>query len=244
MDKMIYLAMAGTSQALELQTARANNLANVNTIGFRADLVGSTTFNVPGEGFQDGSSIVGGLLGNDFRAGKFIPTGGPLDVAIADQGWFVLQTPDGGEAFTRAGNFKIDANGVLTSAGGLPVLGSAGVINIPQADAIMIGQDGTISVLPFGSSPGASIVIDQLKLVNPPLAQLEKGVDSFFHFKGAQSSEIDPKVTVISGGVEGSNVDAIQEMVSMISSARLYEAQMNMMRAAQENDENAAQILQ
>jgi flagellar basal-body rod protein FlgF len=246
MDKIIYIAMAGAKLALDAQTLRANNLANSETVGFKADLSANHSVAIQGEGFQDRATVSGQGLGSDFRAGKFIPTGGQLDVAIADQGWFVVQAADGTEGLTRAGEFSLNVNGMLVNADGLQVIGSGGPINIPPATTIDIGDDGTISILPVasaGSPAGASEVIGQLKLVNPPVDQLSKGADGLFRYQGGTTA-VDPTVQVISGGVEGSNVNAVQEMIGMIAVARLYEAQVNFLKAAEEQEGSAAQILQ
>ena len=151
MDRLIYTAMSGSAQALEQQAIVANNLANASTTGFRAQL---ETYRAVPMSFGDGSSIndnttrtfvLSSTPTADYTPGPIQQTGNPLDVAIQGPGWLSVQTADGTEAYTRAGNFQVDAQGQIVTPTGYPLQPS---ISIPSsATSITIGSDGTFEIL-------------------------------------------------------------------------------------------------
>src|ERR1700676_2074953 len=180
MDRLIYTAMTGAAQALEQQSVVANNLANTSTTGFRAQLANFR--NVP-MSFGDGSAInnettrtfvLSATPGADFTPGPISQTGNPLDVAVQGPGWLTVQTADGNEAYTRAGNLHVDQNGQVVTANNLPVIGNGGPLAVPPGSRVTIGRDGTVSVLAPGDLPTAIAVVDQLKLVNPSPATMQR----------------------------------------------------------------------
>lgn len=250
MDRLIYTAMTGASQTLEQQTVIANNLANVSTAGFRAQLA---AFRAVPMNFGDGTTIdpttrtfvLSSTPGADFTPGPISHTGNPLDVAVQGPGWLAVQTPDGNEAYTRAGNLHVDENGQLVTASNLPVTGSGGPISIPPGAEVTIGTDGTISALTPGDPPTAVAVVDQIKLVNPAPASMLRGDDGLFRTVGGDAdTDADPNVTLASGAVEGSNVNAVAAMVSMISNARQFQMQTKLLQTAEQNEQSANQLLQ
>jgi flagellar basal-body rod protein FlgF len=250
MDRLIYTAMTGASQTLEQQATVANNLANVSTTGFRAQL---STYRSAPMNFGDGSTInpdttrtfvLSSTPGADFAPGAISQTGNPLDVAIQGQGWLSVQTADGNEAYTRAGNLHVDQNGQLVTASNLPVVGSGGPISIPPGAEVTIGKDGTITALMPGDPPAALAVIDQLKLVNPSPGSLQRGDDGLFRAADGQPADADATVTVASGALEGSNVNPVAAMVSMITNARQFQMQTKLLQTADQNEQTANQLLQ
>lgn len=233
---MIYVALAGANQAFEAQGVHANNLANSATRGFRADRVQFATIEL--NGGQDITryfpQIESGAT--DFKTGTPVATGNNLDVAISGDGWFVVKSQDGKEAYTRNGNFKVDQNGVLKTANDLSVLGDGGEITIPAHQNIAIGIDGTISIQDKTGDRETSVILDRLKLVKPEVATLVKNKEGLFVTKDNKPAESDSSVQVMGGYVETSNVNAIAEITNMISMARLYEMHLKLMSAAEEND--------
>src|SRR5579863_5222600 len=249
MDRLIYTAMSGSTQALEQQAIVANNLANASTTGFRAQLA---TFRAVPMAFGDGSSIndnttrtfvLSSTPGADYTPGPIQQTGNPLDVAIQGPGWLAVQTADGNEAYTRAGNLHVDANGQLMSANNLPVIGSSGPISVPPGSDITIGKDGTVSALVAGDPPQSIAVIDQLKLVNPDPNTLERGDDGLFHTTDGNPADADQTVALAPGSLEGSNVNPVAAMVSMITNARQFQMQTKLLQNADQNDQSANQLL-
>ncbi|CAH2803724.1 MAG: Flagellar basal-body rod protein FlgF [uncultured Paraburkholderia sp.] len=242
MDRLIYTAMSDSTQALEQQAIVANNLANASTTGFRAQLA---TFRAVPMSFGDGSSIndnttrtfvLSSTPGADYTPGPIQQTGNPLDVAIEGPGWLSVQTADGGEAYTRAGNLHIDQNGQLVNATNQVVLGNGGPVSVPPGAQITIGRDGTVTALTPGDPPTAVVTIDQLKLVNPDPQTLTRGDDG-------NPADADPIVAVAPASLEGSNVNPVSAMVSMITNARQFQMQTKLLESADKNDQAANQLL-
>jgi flagellar basal-body rod protein FlgF len=243
MDRMVYLAMSGAKQMLQAQAQAANNLANVSTTGFRADLEAMRAMPLFGPGAPSRVYAMAERPGIDFTPGPIEHTGNDLDVAIQGDGFIAVQAPDGSEAYTRAGNLKLNANGMLETGNGLQVLGNGGPIAIPPAETMQIGVDGTISIRPVGQEANTLAELDRIKLVNPPLDQLTKGADGLFRMKDGSTVPADATVMIQQGALETSNVNAVSEMINMITMQRNFELQVKAMHTAAENDSAAAQMM-
>ena len=228
MDALIYTAMSGAERALRGQQVHANNLANMDTGGFRANMELSTAQTLPGYGYDDRHMTQ--LQANTVltRQGTLKSTGRELDAAISGDGFFTVQGPTG-EAYTRAGAFALDPTGTLT-VNGMPVLGEGGPITLPEYSKIAIGQDGTISI----QSPGAATMqaIDKLKLVKAEAAELTKNEAGLLVARSGQPLASDAGVLVRPGHLEGSNVSAVEEMVATMSLNRTFEIQMKLFKAS------------
>lgn len=244
MDSMIYVAMSGASQTLLAQAVNSNNLANVNTTGFRADLAQAYSLPVFGPGLDTRVYAITENPGVNFSPGSSQSTGRELDVAVSGEGFIAVQAPDGVEAYTRAGDLRISSNGLLETGSGHPVLGNAGPIAVPPAEKLQIGKDGTINFLALGQAGGTLSEIDRIKLVAPPVSELEKGTDGLFRRTDGGTADADANVTLIAGALETSNVNVVDAMVNMISLARQFEMQVKLMEIAEQDDEVATQILQ
>jgi flagellar basal-body rod protein FlgF len=179
----------------------------------------------------------------DLRPGPAQQTGRNLDVAIDGRGWLAVQAPDGGEAYTRAGDLRIDTLGQLTTGTGLPLLGEGGPVAVPPYERIEIAVDGTISIQPAGGTPNTLVVVDRIKLVDPAPETLTKGEDGLIRIEGGGEAPADASVRVFSGMIEGSNVNGIDAMVRLIELSRQFELEVKMMKAAEENDRQAAQLM-
>jgi len=245
MDKALYLAMSGAKQNMLSQRAHANNLANVNTTGFKQDFAQARSISVFGPKFPSRAYALSERPGTDLSSGALIETGRSLDVAISGKGWIAVQAPDGSEAYTRAGDLSIDVNGLLKTGGGFPVIGNGGIISVPPSGKIEIGLDGTISVIPQGQTGGTLAEVDRIRLVNPDPANLEKGLDGLIHIKsGSPKVAPDAQVRLRSGLVEGSNVNAVASLIDIMSLSRQYEMQVKLMQNAKQNSEASARLLQ
>jgi flagellar basal-body rod protein FlgF len=249
MDRLIYTAMTGASQALEQQTVVANNLANVSTTGFRAQLANFRA--VPmgpdtASGVSDDTTrtfVLSSTPGSDMTPGAISQTGNPLDVAVDGPGWLTVQDANGDEAYTRAGNLHVAADGQLMTANNLPVIGTGGPIAVPPGAQITIGKDGTVSALAAGNAPSAVAVVDQLKLVNPQAGSLQRGDDGLFRTADGNPADADQSVTIVPGALEGSNVNPVAAMVAMITNARQFQLQTKMLTTADQNEQSANQLL-
>jgi flagellar basal-body rod protein FlgF len=244
MDRMLYVSMTGAKQILEAQGIVANNIANVSTGGFRADLHSFASQQIPGQGFPTRINAYNGGAGVNVESGPVSQTGRDLDVAINGPGWLAVQAPDGTEAYTRAGDLRLTPEGMLVTATGLPVLGDGGPVSLPPADQIAVGTDGTISIVPQGLGPQSASAVARLKLVNPPGTQLVKGPDGLIRTKDGQPAPADAAVKVVGGALEGSNVNAARALVEMIELQRLFDMQVKLMDTADQNAQTAQRLLQ
>ncbi len=243
MDHMLYVAMSGAKETLISQAANSNNLANADTPGFLADLNQFRSMPVFGPGYPTRVYAMDERHQIDYSRGPVKSTGHDLDLAIRGDGFLAVRAADGGEAYTRRADLGTDANGQLTNGAGLPVIGENGPIAIPPDAKIEIGADGTITIKPEGSQADALAVVDRIKLVNPALSELDKGEDGLLRLREGGEAPADAAVQVTPGLVEGSNVNPVNALVTMIDLSRRFEMQVKMMQAAKEADEHAASIL-
>ena len=243
MDRMLYVAMTGASETLRAQTVNNHNLANVSTTGFRADLAAFQSRAVDGTGFASRVYATNGTVGFDKNTGALLSTGRDLDIAINGDGWIAVQGPDGKEAYTRAGDLKVDPTGQLMTATGRPVLGDGGPINVPPYTSIFFARDGSISIVAQGQTPDTTSTVGRVKLVNPAFNDVERGDDGLFRMKDGSEAPPDANVQLSSGVIESSNVNTAEAMVNMIELARQFEMQVKAIRTAEENGAAAAQLL-
>jgi flagellar basal-body rod protein FlgF len=196
----------------------------------------------PGAGTRINAVAQG--VGQDQTQGSIQHTGRTLDVAVNGPGWIAVQAPDGSEAYTRAGDLQLGADGSLTDTRGNPVMGTAGPITVPDSAQIAIGKDGTISTVPMGQGPGTVAAVGQIKLVNPDPAQLSEGIDGLMHMNDGSTASADSSVTLTSGALEASNVNPSSELVKMISLSRQYEMQVRSLKTAEDDADDSTKLLQ
>jgi flagellar basal-body rod protein FlgF len=238
MDRMIYLSMSGAKATMQRQDTLANNIANVSTTGFRAELQAFRAVPVQGSGASTRVFALETTTGYDPTPGVINATGRNLDVAAQGNAWLTVQALDGTEAYTRGGSFEVASDGTLTTRSGLPVMGDGGPIQVPENTEVSIGEDGTVS---SKSIDGKINSVGKLKLVTPE-APLIRGEDGLFRGSDGDLSR-DDTARVQDGALEGSNVSAVQSMVAMISASRQFEAQMKLITTAEANEKSAAQLL-
>jgi len=179
----------------------------------------------------------------DLSAGSVITTGQELDVAINGEGFIAVQNSKGEEAYTRAGNLRLDSIGRLITGDGYAVLGNAGPIALPPAEKIDIGLDGTISIVPVGQSAAALVIAERIKLVNPDVKKLYKGADGLLQKRDALVEPASVDVQLETGVLEGSNVNAVGQMIDLINNARQFETSIKLMQEAKTTDEASARLL-
>jgi len=243
MDRLIYTAMTGAKHVFMQQAGTANNLANASTIGFKAQEHRFRAVPVLGEGMPTRAFVVDASVSDVMDEGPLMFTARNLDVAVQGKGWIAVQLPDGSEAYTRAGSLDTDVTGLLQTKSGYTVAGEGGPINIPPDNRIEIAPDGTISVVPSFGTPNNANAIGRIKLVNPPEADMLRGADGLFRMRDGQAAPADEKVKLVSGALEGSNVNVTDAMVNLISLARQFEMQIKMMQTADTNAQRADQLL-
>jgi flagellar basal-body rod protein FlgF len=240
MDRMIYLSMSGAKATMQRQDTLAHNLANVSTTGFRAELAAFRAVPVEGSGASTRVYALETTPGYDATPGPVSGTGRNLDVAMKGNAWLAVQGLDGTEAYTRGGSLDVSAEGTLVTHAGLTVLGDGGPIQVPANSQVSISADGTVTAASMAAN-GRPTAIGRLKLVTPE-APLIRGTDGLFR---AADGELpaDTTARVQDGALEGSNVSAVETMISMIAAARQFEAQMKILQTAESDEKAAAQLL-
>ncbi|MEX0584784.1 MAG: flagellar basal body rod protein FlgF [Natronospirillum sp.] len=245
MDRALYIAMTGAKHNTLAQAAHSNNLANSDTTGFRSDFAQARAMPVFGEHYPSRVYSMTERPATDFNDGPMISTERDLDVAIAGDGFLSVVDQEGNEAYTRRGDLLVTPAGELLNGDGLPVVGEGGPIVLPEFERISFGEDGTIYIRPIGAAGDEILVVDNLKLVNPDLQNMEKGTDGLFRpFEGDEVLPLDPLVRVLSGYREGSNVSAVNELMNILSLSRQFEMQIKMMKSSERMSEASASILQ
>lgn len=243
MDRLLYVSMTGANRVMEAQARNSQNLANVSTTAFKGALDSADAQRIEGPGLPTRYNVQTRDSRPDLSPGPLQSTGRDLDVAVQGAGWMVVQDAEGGEALTRRGDLQVDANGLLRTGNGDPVMGNNGPIAIPPYTQLTLGADGTISIVPLGQGPQAQAVLDRIMLVAPANETLERGTDGLFRTADGEPPQPDATVRLASGQLEGSNVNMAQSMVEMIELARQFEMQVKMMRNADENADTAAQLM-
>ena len=242
MDHLIYTAMTGANAAEQRQAVLANNMANVSTNGFRAEI--ATFRSVPLQGTGSSTRVFGLTATAGFKdtPGPIQYTGRSLDTLAQGQAWFAVQGLDGTEAYTRNGAFEVAPDGNLVTGTGLPVLNTGGSpIAVPAGASLTLGKDGTVTAQVGTQAPSS---LGRVKLATPTADDpLQRSEDGLFRSTSGDPLPADATATLQTGALEGSNVNSIETMVQMIQGARQYEAQMKLLQTAEANDKSATQLL-
>ena len=238
MDRMIYLSMAGAKATMQRQDTLANNLANVSTVGFRAELAAFRAVPVEGSGASTRVYALETTPGYDATPGQVSGTGRNLDVAMKGDAWLAVQALDGTEAYTRGGSLDVSADGTLVTTSGLTVLGDGGPIQIPPDAQLAIGSDGTISATAVN---GKSTTVGRLKLVTPE-APLTRGTDGLFR-PPTPTCRPTPTRACRTARSKARTSARSRRWSQMIAAARQFEAQMKILSTAEGDEKAAAQLL-
>lgn len=243
MDKMLFVAMTGARHTMLAQTVNAHNLANAGTNGFRADLLAAQSMPVDGAGLPSRVNATNRIGGWDFTPGPMQNTGRQLDVAVQGSGWIAVQGNDGNEIYTRNGELRVGPGGVLSNSAGQLVLGEGGPVAVPPFEKLEIGVDGSVSIVPLGQTADTLATVDRIRLVNPDPKDLVKGDDGLIRMRDGVATEPDGTVKLAAGMLEGSNVSAIESLISMLDLTRRFEMQVKLMETADTNAASAAQLM-
>lgn len=244
MDRLIYTSLAAMRGSMSRQTAIANNLANAQTPGFRADMASAQSLWLDGSGLDARAMASEEVLGADMKAGTVTQTGRDLDIAMQGDALLVVQAKNGEEAYTRRGDLQISPSGLLTTGDGNPVQGSQGPVTIPPADAISIDQEGRVWIVPQGGDPENPQEVDRLRLATPAGSDIAKGLDGLFRVKGGGILPDDPEARLLTRSIEGSNVTATAALVEMIEASRSWDTQLKMIGDVRDMDSATANLMQ
>jgi flagellar basal-body rod protein FlgF len=243
MDRALYVGMTGAVQTMQAQAVNSHNLANASTLGFKAQLVEAEAVAVQGASLQSRVNVRSSDGGWDSTAGSLQQTGRDLDVAFTDGNWLAVQAADGSEAYTRRGDLQIDNLGRLLTGSGQPVMGEGGPLSVPPATSVSIAADGTISIVPQGQGADAQAVVGRLKVVSATPSQLSRGADGLMRAGSGVALPAAAGAVVSSGSLESSNVNLAEVMVNMISLARQFELQTQLMKNTDQNAQAATGIM-
>lgn len=244
MDRLTYTAYTAMDSAMNRQRAVANNLANVSTPGFKAEEFAVNPATLKGDSHEVRSMAQGAVRGVNLDAGFVKQTGRSLDIAMRGDALMALQAGDGSEVYTRRGDLRLTAGGVLENGDGLPVMGEGGVITVPAGGRVSIAKDGSIFVRDPAAAAGEPAQnVGRIKLVSREGSAIEKGLDNLLRVPGGGVLPPDPTAQVDSGMLESSNVDTAQTLVQMIEAQRAFEQRAKIISKASELDASAARLM-
>ena len=243
MDRLIYTAYSGLAGSMLTQAVIANNMANAQTIGFRAELQNADPMTLKGPSIEARAMTRGEVRGANMKQGALIETGNPLDVALTGRTMLAVQGADGEEAYTRRGDLAVDATGVLTNGDGRPVVGDAGPVTVPPGARITISPDGRVlAALPENPDQPPQEV-GRLKLVSTAGSKIEKGLDGLFRVPGGGALPADEEARLQPGSLEQSNVEPTRILVEMVEAQRLFDMRTKLISTARELDEGGAGLM-
>jgi flagellar basal-body rod protein FlgG len=241
MNSALWVAKTGLDAQQMQMSVVSNNLANVNTTGFKKgravfeDLLYQNVRQPGGQTTQQTQAPTGLMLGTgvrivatdkQFSQGNIQQTNNSLDVAVNGRGFFQITMPDGSLAYTRDGTFQLNSQGQVVTSNGYPLQPS---ITVPQgAQSVTIGTDGTVSVVPATSSTPTQVgTLTLADFVNPAGLQ-DRGNNLYSETAASGAPQtgtpgLSGLGTLSQGSLEASNVDVVEEMVNMIEVQRAYE---------------------
>ena len=243
MDRLIYTALSGMQASMDRQRAIASNMANTDTLGFRAELIEQRAMTIEGHPNEARSMQVARVTGADMTGGEVIETGRDLDLAIATKSLMAVQADDGTEAYTRRGDLSISATGLLVTGDGHPVLGDTGPITVPPGGRISISEDGTVTRSDPDAPEAPPAEVGRIKLASWEGSPIAKGLDGLFRVEGGGILPLDEEARVYSGALEQSNVKPTEVLVAMIEEQRLFAMRSKLVSTARQLDESGAQLM-
>ena len=243
MDRLIYTSLTAMRGSMARQTAIANNLANANTPGFRADIAEAQSLWLDGQRLDTRAFASEEVLAADMTAGTVTSTGRDLDIAMSGDTMLAVQAENGEIGYTKRGDLMLSASGLLTTGDGRPAQGSQGPIMLPPADAINIDEQGRVWIVPQGGDASQPQEIDRLQLVSPAGTEVIKGTDGLFRVRGGGALPDDPDARVTTRSLEGSNVSATEALVKMIEASRSWDTQLKLLGDARDMDAATADLM-
>lgn len=243
MDRLIYTALTGMTAAMDRQRVVANNLANATTTGFRAEKFAVTPITLKGGQLEVRSMAQGAVHGADMASGTVRQTGQPLDIALGGDALMALQGADGGEVYTRRCDLRVASSGVLENGDGLPVLGQGEPITVPLGAQLSIAEDGAVLARDPATPDLPPQEVARIKLASPQGSALLKDIDGFLRVPGGGVLPDDPTARVVSGALEGSNVDTATTLVQMVEAQRAFEQRARILTTANELSQSGARLM-
>lgn len=243
MDRMIWTAVTGMSASMARQRMIASNMANAQTIGFRAEIMRATPMTLKGPSLESRAMTDASVHGAIMTAGAMTPTGRALDVALQGDALLTVQAADGTEAYTRRGDLSVSPNGLLVNGEGYAVMNDGGPISIPPGSDVSIAEDGAVMVRDAANPEAPPQQIDRLKLANWRGTDIAKGLDGLFRVTGGGVLPADADARLAPATLEQSNVRPSEVLVEMVEAQRLYDMRTKLVATAKELDEGSASLM-
>jgi flagellar basal-body rod protein FlgF len=243
MDRLIYTALSGMQASMNRQRVIASNMANTQTIGFRAELIDQRPVTIEGDSLEARAMQNAEVRGAAMEQGELVQTGNPLDIAVQGKALLAVQAEDGSEAYTRRGDLSVSPTGVLVNGEGHPVLGDGGPITVPLGGKATIAPDGTVSITDPAATDQPPQEVGRIKLAGWQGSPIAKGLDGLFRVEGGGVLPTDEDATVLAGSLEQSNVKPTEVLVEMIDAQRLFAMRTKLIATARDCDEGGAQLM-
>ncbi len=252
MDRLIYTALSGMANSMTRERVIASNMANAQTIGFKAEVLNATPMTLEGPQLEVRALSSADVKGALMKDGEVVNTGNPLDVALSGDTMLAVQASDGGEAYTRRGDLSVTVTGVLQNGEGLAVIGQSGPITLPPGAQLTIAPDGGLLVADPATPDAPPARIDQIKLVSTTGSTVTKTLDGLFRVPGdgiaGSPNEFGVLPTnadarLIPEALEQSNVNASEVLVEMISAQRLFDIRTKLIETATQLDEGGVRLM-
>lgn len=248
MDRLIYTAVSGMSASMVRQRVIASNMANAQTIGFKAETLTFTPMTLKNAPEDDRSLEVRAMSsaqvrGASMREGSIVRTGRTLDLALGGDAMLAVQGLDGAEAYTRRGDLAVSATGVLQNGDGLPVIGENGPVTVPPGVEVSIAPDGAVMIFNPETPENPPAQVERLKLVSFTGSRLEKDLTGLFRVPGGGILPIDENAQVTVGALEQSNVRPTEILVEMVEAQRLFDMRTKLVSAARDLDQSGASLM-
>lgn len=243
MDRLIYTALSGMQASMDRQRVTASNMANAQTIGFRAELMDQRPITVEGDEPEVRALQQSLVRGASMAQGEIVQTGRPLDIAVAGEALIAVQAADGSEAYTRRGDLSVGPTGMVTNGDGALVLGDAGPLTVPLTGVVSIAPDGAVTVADPQAPEVPPVEVGRIRLASAAGSPIAKGLDGLFRVEGGGVLPADEAARVKPGCLEQSNVKPTEVLVEMIDQQRLFAMRGKLVSTARDIDEAGAQLM-
>ena len=246
MDRSIYTALNSMNILRDNQSVTAQNLANISVTGFQKDIQinFASVYLDRDKGIDPKVLALQEPGGFDSTPGPVQQTGAPLDLAVDGTGYFIVKPANGNIALSRRGDFTVSADGTLRDGTGTqPLSVDLEPITIPPHRKISISGDGIIEIEPLNAPLGQTVRVGQIATTFGSEVPLAKTIDGFVRPIDGSIPEPDNRTILLSGFLEGSNVQSVDELVTGIDQSRAYEINVKFISTAQEIDEASASLM-
>jgi flagellar basal-body rod protein FlgF len=243
MDRLIYTAYSGMTGSTVRQRVIASNMANAQTIGFRAEMLTATPMTLKGPSLEARAMTSGEVRGASMAQGSIIETGKPMDVALSGETMLSVQAEDGSEVYTRRGDLSVSAGGVLQNGDNRPVIGEGGPVTVPLGSKVTISPDGGVNVANPETPDQPPQNVGRIKIASTTGSNIDKGLDGLFRVNGGGVLPQDEEARLMVGSLEQSNVDPTRVLVEMVEAQRLFEIRTKVVSQAREVDESSSALM-